>query len=161
MFALYGTIWLSMLLFAAGDSGRSFSPRASDPPRWAWWAFTAGLALAIVHTILAYGLVHAWSHGEAVRRTALQTEAIYGITFGGGIIVNFIFLGVWLADAWWWRVAPGGYVRPATAVWALRAFYLVIIFNAAVVFAAGLRRIFGLLLVSWMIRSWTMLPHIR
>ena len=155
MGALYATIWVSMLLFAVGESGRAFTRRGADPPAWAWWAFTAGLALAVIHTVLAFSSVHQWSHADAVRSTALQTEAIYGVAFGAGVYVNYVFLAAWLADAWWWRAAPPGYVRPAGAVWALRAFYMVIIFNAAVVFAAGLRRIGGLILVSWLARVWS------
>jgi hypothetical protein len=155
MAALYGTIWLSMLLFAAGESARSLTRRGSDPPPWAWWAFAAGLALGVVHTLVAFADVHHWSHADAVRSTAAQTAAIYGVPFGAGIYMNYVFLATWLADAWWWRASPRGYVRPAIAVWSLRAFYMVIIFNAAVVFAGGLRRIAGLVLVSWLVRLWT------
>ena len=154
MAALYGTIWLSLLLFAAGESGRSFTRRASDPPAWAWWAFTAGLALAVVHTLIAFATVHHWSHADAVRITAIQTAAIYGVSFGAGLYVNYGFLAAWLADAWWWKASPPGHVRPAAAVWSLRAFYMVIIFNATVVFAGGLRRIIGLALVSWLALLW-------
>lgn len=154
MAALYGTIWLSMLLFAAGESGRSLTRRGSDPPPWAWWVFTAGLALAVGHTLLAFATVHQWSHADAVRSTALQTAAIYGVTFGAGVYVNYLFFAVWLADAWWWRASPPGHVRPAAAVWMLRGFYMVIIFNAAIVFAGGLRRVAGLALVSWLARVW-------
>ena len=153
--ALYGTIWLAMLLFAAGESARSFTQRGVAPPSWAWWTFTLGLVFALIHTLLAFAIVHGWSHEDAVRATASQTAAVYGFPFGAGVYVNYLFLLTWLADAWWWRAAPRRYVRPLSVVWTLRAFYFVIIFNAAVVFAAGLRRVFGLLLVSWMIRAWT------
>lgn len=153
--ALYGTIWLSMLLFAAGESGRAFTPRGSSPPRWAWWTFATGLLLAIVHTLLAFAVIHNWSHADAVLSTAIQTQSIYGVAFGGGIYVNYLFLAAWLADAWWWRTSPRDYIRPAAAVWTLRAFYMVMIFNATVVFATGFRRVLGLLLVSWLARAWS------
>ena len=143
-----------MLLFAAGESGRSFTPRGSAPPRWAWWAFATGLVLALVHTLIAFAVVYQWSHAGAVLSTAIQTESVYGVPFTGAIYVNYLFFAVWLADAWWWRTSPRDYVRPAAAVWTLRAFYMVIIFNAAVVFASGLRRVLGLLLVSWLARAW-------
>lgn len=155
MAALYGTIWLSMLLFAAGESGRSFTPRGSAPPRWAWWAFATGLVLAIVHTLIAFALVHQWSHADAVVKTAALTESIYGVPFGGGIYFNYLFLAAWLADVWWWRTSPRDYVRPAAATWTLRAFYMVMLFNATVVFASGFRRVVGLLLVSWLARAWS------
>ncbi len=156
MAALYGTIWLSMLLFTAGESGRSLTPRGSAAPRWAWWAFATGLVLALVHTLIAFAVVHQWSHADAVLSTAIQTESVYGVLFTGGIYVNYLFFAVWLADAWWWRTSPRDYVRPAAAVWTLRAFYMVIIFNAAVVFATGFRRVLGLLLVSWLARAWSL-----
>lgn len=155
MAALYGTIWLSMLLFAAGEGRRAFTPRGSAPPHWAWWAFATGLVLAVVHTLLAFAVVHQWSHADALRSTAIQTQSIYGVAFGGGIYVNYLFIAAWLADLWWWRASPGDHVRPATVVWTLRAFYIVMIFNATVVFASGFRRVLGLLLVSWLVRAWS------
>src|SRR5687767_385373 len=103
MNGLYSTIWISMVLFAVGESGRSLTPRGAAPPRWAWWAFTSGLTLAIIHTLIAFSVVHAWSHDAAVLNTAMQTRSVYGVSFGGGIYVNYAFFAVWLADAWWWR----------------------------------------------------------
>lgn len=154
MAPLYGTIWAAMLLFAAGESGRSFTARGSAPPRWAWWLFAGGLVLAIAHTLIAFAVVHHWSHADAVIATARQTGEIYGVAFGAGVYVNYVFLGVWLADAWWWRAAAPGRARPIAVVRALRAFYVIIIFNATVVAAAGYRRALGLLLVSWLARVW-------
>ena len=154
MTAVYLTIWLSMVLFTAGESGRAFTPRGSRPPRWAWWMFALGLALAIVHTLLAFAIAHQWSHADAVRTTAEQTQAIYGVAFGAGLYVNYLFLAVWLIDCVWWRMAEAK-ARPASMIWALRAFYMLIIFNAVIVFADGVRRIAGLLLVSWLARAWT------
>jgi hypothetical protein len=155
MAALYGTIWAAMLLFAAGESGRSFTPRGSPPPRWAWWLFAGGLVLAIGHTLIAFAVVHHWSHADAVIATARQTREIYGVAFGAGLYVNYVFLGVWLADAWWWRAAASGRRRPTAVVRALRIFYVIIIFNATVVAAAGYRRALGVLLVSWLARVWS------
>jgi hypothetical protein len=151
---LYSTIWLALLLFVAGDSGRSLTPRGLPPPRWAWWAFVMGLALAVVHTLLAFAIVHGWSHSAALERTAFQTQRLYGVAFEGGLYVNYLFLAVWFADALWWRSSPSS-VRPLTAVWTLRAFYILILFNAAVVFASAWRRIAGVVLVSWLVRAWT------
>jgi hypothetical protein len=151
--AVYSTIWISLLLFAIGETGRTHTRPGTAPPSWAWYAFFAGWLLAIVHTLLAFGVIHDWNHDDAVRNTALQTEAMFGIAFGGGLYVNYVFFAVWLADAVWWRTAPA-LVRPVWATVALHAFYMVIIFNAAVVFAPGVRRIFGAVLVSWLARLW-------
>ena len=155
MAALYASIWMAMLLFAAGESGRSFTPPRSTAPRWAWWVFAGGLVLAIAHTLIAFAVVHHWSHADAVLGTARQTRAIYGVALGAGVYVNYVFLAVWLADAWWWHGAGPNPSRPIAVVWALRAFYFTIIFNATVVAASGFRRAFGLLLVSWLARVWT------
>jgi hypothetical protein len=154
MTALYLTIWIALALFVAGESGRSFARPGARPPGWAWWAFTTGALLAIVHTLQSFHLVHHWSHADAVRATAEQTRALYGIDAGWGIYVNYAFLVVWLADAWWWRTNPAAMRRPAVT-WTLRGFYLLIIFNGAIVFAAGLRKILGLLIVSWLVRVWS------
>ncbi|HJR61454.1 MAG TPA: hypothetical protein VJ813_18730 [Vicinamibacterales bacterium] len=151
--ALYLTIWIALLLFAAAETGRAFAVRGSTPPGWAWWAFTLGLALALIHTLLSFHIVHDWDHADAVRSTALQTQATYGVPAGWGVYVNYAFFAVWLADAWWWRAAPRA-VRPPAVTWTLRAFYMIVIFNAAVVFAIGPRRILGLVLVSWLARVW-------
>jgi hypothetical protein len=149
MLALYLTIWLALLLFAVGETGRAFTARGSRPPPWAWWTFTLGLAFALIHTLLSFHIVHDWVHADAVRSTALQTEAMYGVPAGWGVYVNYLFFAVWLADAWWWRAASAGAVRPPVVTWSLRAFYMIVIFNAAVVFAAGPRRILGLLPRIW------------
>lgn len=155
MAALQATIWISMLCFVAGESGRAFTRRGSAPPRWALWVFATGLLLAIVHTLLAFASIHNWSHADAVMTTAVQTQIVYGVPVGGGIYVNYLFFAVWLADAWWWKAAPGGYERPRAVTWTLRAFYMLIIFNAVVVFVDGARRMAGLALVSWLARAWS------
>lgn len=152
--ALYVTIWLALVLFAVGETGRSFH-RREPPPAWAWWAFTLGLVLAVAHTILAFDVVHNWIHDDAVAATAQQTKAMLGVSVGWGVYVNYLFFAVWLADAWWWRATPDPAGRPAAVTFSLRAFYLLIIFNGAVVFAAGPRRLLGLAIVSWLVRVWS------
>jgi hypothetical protein len=150
MLALYVTIWVALTMFVAGETSRTLS-RQPRPPAWAWWTFSIGLVLALVHTILAFDQVHDWDHAGAVSATARQTAAVFGVAVGWGVYVNYVFYAVWLADAVWWRFSPELARRPAAVTWALRAFYLVIIVNAAVIFAAGSRRIVGLILVSWMV----------
>lgn len=155
MLALYVTIWLSMTLFVVGETGRAWS-RGSRAPLWAWWAFTLGLVLALVHTLLAFDLVHRWRHADAVQATARQTEAVFGVAVGWGMYVNYVFFAVWMADAAWWRTSPGLAHRPLAVVLALRAFYLVIILNGAVIFAAGPRRVLGLVIVGWLLWVWSL-----
>ena len=153
--ALQATIWIALIFFSIGESGRAFTGARRKPPAWAWWIFVAGLLLAVAHTLLAFEAVHNWSHADAVAATAARTQAVFGVDAGSGVYVNYLFFAVWLADAWWWRAAPAGYARPQSTTWLLRAFYMVIIFNAAVVFVDGLRRVFGLVIVSWLARVWS------
>jgi len=153
MLALYVTIWLALTLFVAGETGRA-AARNGQTPGWAWWAFTAGLLLALVHTLLAFEHVHHWVHADAVAATARQTRSMFGVEVGWGVYVNYVFYGVWLTDIIWWRRSGNPLVRPAAITWTLRAFYFVILLNAAVIFAMGARRALGVLLVGWLVAVW-------
>ena len=153
--ALYVTIWLALLLFAVGETGRTAGRAGPRPPEWAWWTFTLGLVLALVHTVLAFATVHHWVHADAVAATAEQTRAVFRVGVGWGVYVNYFFFAAWLADLCWWRTAQDLSRRPAALTRALRAFYLLIIVNGAVVFAGGARRILGLVIVSWLVWLWT------
>jgi hypothetical protein len=155
MTLVLAAIWTALLLFAAGDSGRAFARRGETPPPWAWWLFITGWVVGIIHMLLAYHLIHGWSHADALHDTRRLTQQMFDVDFPQALYANFVFYAVWLGDAWWWKAAPAGYVRPMAATWILRGFYMLIIFNAAVVFAAGWRRILGLLLVSWLARAWS------
>jgi hypothetical protein len=44
--------------------------------------------------------------------------------------------------------------RPSSATWSLRIFYLIVLINAAIVFASGLRAVAGLLLVATLLWIW-------
>jgi hypothetical protein len=153
--ALFVTIWLALVAFAAAEAGRrpAFSGRA--PARWLDAVSLAGLALLLVHIALAYGVRHGWSHDAAVRATAQQTAAVYGIDWGGGIYINYLFALVWAIDAWQWSVSPAAAAarRPAI-LWALRAFYGVIIANGAVIFVPGARRWIGIAITLGLIWIW-------
>ncbi|HEX2457325.1 MAG TPA: hypothetical protein VHI99_26740, partial [Vicinamibacterales bacterium] len=87
--------------------------------------------------------------------TAEQTAAVYGIRWGGGVYVNYVFLAVWLAEAAWWRTNAAGYLsRPMLVTSVLRTFYLIVLVNAAVVFAAPSRRVAGVILISVLLWIW-------
>ena len=148
--SLYATIWIALVLFATGETGRGRTRAA-----WAWRASCAGLLLAACHVLLAFHVQHDWSHAGAVEATRRQTATVYGLAWGGGLYVNYAFLGVWAFDLWRWRPrAPTGAHRAVPALWARRAFYFVIIVNAAVVFAAGWRRGLGVAIVIWLFVVW-------
>ena len=148
---MYWTIWLALLLFAAGEFGRRRIRTGGSAP-WAWWVFVAGALLCALHIGVAMTTAHAWSHAAAIAATARQTMAVYGVNWGGGVFVNYAFVAVWLLDAWRWRRRPVDNDRVMT--WMTRIFFLVIILNGAVIFAAGTRRIAGALLVAWLLWIW-------
>ena len=148
---MYWTIWIALLLYGAGESGRR-RIRAGGAAPWAWWAFVAGALLCAIHIGIAMKSAHAWSHEAAIAATARQTMAVYGVNWGGGVFVNYAFVAVWLFEAWRWRRRPAGNARAIT--WMTRVFFLVMILNGAVIFAAGTRRIAGALLVVWLLWIW-------
>ena len=153
--ALFLTIWLSLVCFAAGEVGRARLGVVRAARDWPWWTWAAGILLAAAHFALAFEVRHDWSQAAAMRATADQTAAVYGLRWGGGLFVNYLFLLVWVADAWRWRAAPARVAaRRAALAWTLRAFYFVVIVNGAIVFAAGWRRVVGLALGLALAWSW-------
>jgi hypothetical protein len=137
---VYASIWIALVFFIAGETGRTLTPTGRRPPAWAAWTFLTGCVIAIVHTILAFAIAHNWSHADAVFDTARLTKEMYGVDFGQALYMNYVFLGVWLADAVWWIASPNGHVRPAFVTWTLRGFYALYLFNAMVVFSHHWRR---------------------
>ena len=149
--AVYATIWFSILLFVLGEAGK----RESPPRRWAWPLWALGATLCAVHMLLAMGVRHGWSHQSAIETTAAQTQAVYGLNWGGGVYVNYLFVSSWIAELIWWRASPATYrSRPWSATWSLRTFYLIVLINAAVVFASGFRVLAGLLLIALLLWIW-------
>jgi hypothetical protein len=148
---LHVTVWASLAMFVAGEVGK----RRARVPDWFSSVWLAGAVLCCVHIVLAFAGPHAWSHQAAVRETARQTAAIYGLDWGGGVYVNYVFVAAWLIEACWWRFNPASYRRrPWILTWGLRTFYFVIIVNAAIVFARPPFRPFGLLLSVLLMWAW-------
>jgi len=95
--ALYWIVWISLSFFALGEAGRR-SART-----WAKPVSIAGLLLLAVHIVMAMGVRHGWSHAAAITATARQTSVVYGLDWGGGVYVNYLFVAVWLATFVSWR----------------------------------------------------------
>jgi hypothetical protein len=152
--ALYSTIWAALLLFCAGETGRARARARGSSLPWAWWTYAAGALLCAIHIAISMGVAHGWSHDAAIAATARQTMAVYGLDWGGGVYVNYAFVAVWLADAWRWRRQPLREARPDALTWATRVFFLIVILNAAVIFASGPRRLAGAVLVAWLLWLW-------
>jgi hypothetical protein len=146
------TAWASLVAWAASEWTRARAPRASRSGRA---AFTIGGLSLVAHAALAFELRHGWSHAAALGDTARQTEALFGWAFGGGLFVNYFFLALWTFEAGWWWLAPASYGgRRRRFDQGVRAFFLFMFLNGAVVFAHGPLRLLGaaaVLLVAW---SW-------
>lgn len=122
--------------------------------------WTAAAVLAMAHAAAAFHLVHGWSHDEAYASTARQTAGLFGLDWGGGLYVNYAFLGLWTGDAVWWWVQPSSYRgRPRAVEWAMRGFFMFMFMNGAIVFAHGAMRTLGALAVVAVAVAWYCEPH--
>ena len=145
MRSVYWTIWLALSLLCAGEAARWSA--TARPPRWAWWTFTAGALLCAVHIVIAMNVAHGWNHDAAVAATRRQTREVFGLDWGGGVFLNYVFVAVWLFEAWRWRTGRTG-SSPDALTWGVRILFLIMIVNGAIVFAAGPRRIAGAVIAA-------------
>lgn len=145
---LRSTAWLSLL-------GWTLASCLESRPRAARWASTLGLLLLAVHTAVAFEVRYAWSHGLAARETARQTEALFGWSFGGELLVNYLFLFVWTAEvAWWWLSSETWRRRPRALTSVSRGFFLLMFVNGAIVFARGPLRLLGAAAILAVLFAW-------
>jgi hypothetical protein len=135
------TIWASLLAWAIAEWRRT-APMASPASGRRAWAL--GALAALMHAALAFHVHYAWSQAAALADTARQTLAVTGLDSGGGLYVNYAFLGVWAADALWWWLAPSSFARrPRLLDMTVRAFLWFMFVNGAFVFVRGPRRWVG------------------
>ncbi|MGH7595293.1 MAG: hypothetical protein ACREOI_03030 [bacterium] len=149
------TIWIAIAGYAAGASIFALSRQRAKwnaAARLAWTAACIGL---FAHVICAFHFYHGWSHTSAYRDTARQTAEVFGLNWGGGLYINYVFLIGWVIDTlWWWRGLEAYRRRPWPLVAAWHAFLLFIFFNGTVVFAAGPMRWLGLCLCLGLCAVW-------
>jgi hypothetical protein len=131
--------------------------RGRFPHVWANYGrlfYTWAALLCVLHVTVAFHVGHAWSHTKAYE----HVETISG--FGPGIYVNYGFAAVWLADVVWAWVALDHYLnRSRWLSWSLLVFMAFIVFNAAVVFGTGNRRIVsGVLFLIPLYAIWATRP---
>jgi hypothetical protein len=109
--------------------------------RFIW---SLGFLTLVIHILIAFGVAHGWSHAAAVE----HIRQVGG--FGGGIVVNYLFAAVWLADLVWWWVNPTNHAsRPKWVGWVVHGFLAFVVVNATVVFGSPIMRsgyVFGLVL---------------
>lgn len=104
-----------------------------------------GSFASLLHAIATMVLVHQGSHDAAVEHTAQQTEDLLGIAVGSGIYFNYVFVLVWLLDAFWWTAAPRSYrTRNRGWNWFVYGFLIFIAINGSIVFESGWIRWFSL-----------------
>lgn len=142
-------IWLALLGYLAGELGR-LAWRAGHVLPWqkCRWASTVGCAFYILHVALAFDAVHHWSHSRAYQFTATQTEEAFGLYWGGGLFVNYLFTAIWLTElAAWWLATSQYQQRRRWIDTLVRAFFAFLILNGAVVFVVGPVRWLGIGLV--------------
>jgi hypothetical protein len=118
--------------------------------------WTLGFLCYLAHVAAAFHYYHDWSHSAAYRATARQTDAAFGLDWGGGLWLNYLFTAAWAVDvACWWEAGPDHHrARPRSITATLHAFMAFMWFNAAIVFApAGPYRLValtaGTLLLFW------------
>ncbi len=147
------TIWLALGLFAAAQVTRQ---RSATPTNGAGVGLMiVGWGLYLGHVALAFNTHYGWSHAAAYAETAAQTEALTGWGWGGGLYVNYLFGAVWGVELCWWRWAPASYERRAPRMeLAMRAFFLFMIVNGAVVFVDGPQRWLGVAIVGVLLIAW-------
>jgi hypothetical protein len=105
-------------------------------PARVYWI--VGCAFYLAHVAAAFHYAYHWSHAVAVQETARQTEALFGLNWGGGIWFNYAFTAIWTADAFWWLIAPGSrQSRPAWIDTAVHSFMAWMFVNGAIVFPRG------------------------
>jgi hypothetical protein len=155
-FLTRSTIWIAILAYTIGSVVFAIARGRSDFDRLARLAWTIGCAALLLHFVSAFNFYHAWSHESAYVETARQTAAVIRVNWGGGLFINYAVLGLWIADVgWWWFAGLDSYRRrPWLLMLLWHSFLIFIIFNATVVFKAGLTRWVGLLVCLVLFLSW-------
>ena len=149
-----GTIWLALSLYVAAETARAFGRGAA----WsvaARWLNAFGVTVFAGHVICAFHFHHHWSHEVAYADTARQTAELTGLNWGGGLYLNYLFGLVWLGELIWSTFSPTTHARrPDSMGWAMRVFFIFMIFNGAVVFVRSPMRWYGLVLCLLLAMGW-------
>lgn len=96
--------------------------------------WTAGLGLYLAHVAFAFTFFYGWSHAVALRETARLTRDLFGVDWGGGLYLNYLFTLVWTADCAWWWLSPKTYAsRSRAAGAAIHLFLAFMQVNASLV----------------------------
>jgi hypothetical protein len=88
--------WIASLFCPRRLAARQDRPKIKNVWTWLWALGAVSLA---IHTAVAFGEKHGWSHDAAYAHTAQQTLEKIGIDWGGGLFFNYLTLAWWLIDA--------------------------------------------------------------
>jgi hypothetical protein len=108
--------------------------RATSFSRAARMVWTGALCLYLLHVCGAFEYFYHWSHAIAYEETARQTAELFGVEWGGGIYLNYLFTIVWLVDCLWWWVRSESYgERPRIVARTVDGFLAFMFVNATIV----------------------------
>ncbi|MDX2040891.1 MAG: hypothetical protein SF097_06565 [Acidobacteriota bacterium] len=149
------TIWIAIGGYVIGVCLMLLFRESQTWQRRARLVWTIGCLALIAHTISAFHFYHHWSQASALREVERQTAEVTGMSWGGGLFINYAFLAAWIADVtWWWR-GLDGYQRRHWAITAVWQFVLIfMIFNATVIFKTGVVRWVGVVLCLGLLAVW-------
>ena len=148
------TIWAALAAYTVAELGRAHlvSGLGQKGVRWIW---SCACLLYLAHVASAFQFWHGWSHAAAYTHTATQVAAVVGLSWGGGIYASYAFTALWLGEvAWWWAAPMSHETRPSWVDLTVRAIFLFMIVNGAVVFVPGLMRWVGAGLVVALLIAW-------
>lgn len=130
-------LYLARLWILVGKCSKATIP----PSRLECCLWTGALAAYLIHVLLAFHVVHNWSHRQAWLHTAAETQRMTGIYRGDGVWVNYVFTLLWSADAvrlWIARRRDKVTAYGPKLLW--HAFIAFIVFNATVIFGPPMYR---------------------
>lgn len=141
------TLWTARAAVAGWFGLLLLGPRIGATPtfRLARGLWTSGAIAMAVHVICAFHFVHDWSHAAAWEHTARRTAEVAGFDWGGGLIINEVFLAWWLFDAaTLWRSPLPGWRQSLWYETLLHAWFAFLMINATVVFGPPGWRVAGI-----------------
>jgi hypothetical protein len=137
------TVRLAMILYVVALSIWITSRQRASWLHSARLAWTLGSVAFLGHVLCAFAFYHHWSHAAAYRDTASRAEEVMGISWGGGLYLNYAFTAFGMTDViFWWRDLDRSRYRGIQIV--VQAFLAFIAFSATVVFGAGMIRWLGI-----------------
>jgi hypothetical protein len=147
------TVWIALTLYAAGECARA-ACRGHERIGAGWWLNCIGCVFFLAHVASAFHHHYDWSHALAYADTARQAREFAGWNSGSGLYLNYAFALVWVVAVVWSAATRSFKHSKQRVSWAVRFFFLFMIFNGAFVFVRNDTRWFGLLLCVILIGCW-------